>query len=108
MPGFFPFAPQEVLPSLWLYWSNDVPLKKTHPSASVSFALLELARRDDWLLIFDNAVDPRDILPYIPASGRGHILVTSRNPASARLGGLLEGDVFSHSEPTALLSAPLR
>src|SRR5260370_38290536 len=31
MPGFFPFAPQEVLPSLWLYWSNDVPLKKTHP-----------------------------------------------------------------------------
>src|SRR5260370_21793784 len=34
MPGFFPFAPQEVLPSLWLYWSNDVPLKKTHPYTS--------------------------------------------------------------------------
>src|SRR5260370_33148332 len=88
MPGFFPFAPQEVLPSLWLYWSNDVPLKKTHPSASVSFALLELARWDDWLLIFVNAVDPRDILPYIPSSGGGHTLAPSRNPAWTVLVGL--------------------
>src|SRR5260370_19594317 len=37
MPGFFPFAPQEVLPSLWLYWSNDVPLKKTHPTPGTAW-----------------------------------------------------------------------
>src|ERR1700733_7660838 len=35
----------------------------------------------DWLVIFDNADgDPRVVAKYMPASNRGNILVTSRNP----------------------------
>ncbi|MFI6918920.1 FxSxx-COOH system tetratricopeptide repeat protein [Nonomuraea spiralis] len=32
-----------------------------------------------WLLVFDQAVDPRDVLDLLPP-GPGHILITSRNP----------------------------
>jgi hypothetical protein len=32
-----------------------------------------------WLLIFDNADEPRDLKPYLPA--RAQVLITSRNPS---------------------------
>ena len=38
----------------------------------------ELRRRDDWLLIFDDAPNARAIQPYIPEAG-GHVLVTTRS-----------------------------
>ncbi|KAK4446133.1 hypothetical protein QBC34DRAFT_412015 [Podospora aff. communis PSN243] len=38
---------------------------------------------DPWLLVLDNANDPDMDLPkFIPASGNGHILITTRNPAA--------------------------
>jgi tetratricopeptide (TPR) repeat protein len=37
-----------------------------------------LARRNDWLLIFDNANNPEEIKDYIPQYG-GHTLITSRH-----------------------------
>lgn len=34
-----------------------------------------------WLLVFDNADDPKlSLAPYFPAGNRGDILITSRNP----------------------------
>jgi tetratricopeptide (TPR) repeat protein len=33
----------------------------------------------NWLIVFENANRPEDIMPYLP-SGAGHVLVTSRNP----------------------------
>jgi tetratricopeptide (TPR) repeat protein len=33
----------------------------------------------NWLVVFENANRPEDIMPYLP-SGAGHVLVTSRNP----------------------------
>jgi hypothetical protein len=81
----------------------DIAGDEDGQSTSVNLVLLELARRDDWLLIFDNAVNPQDILPYIPASGGGHILVTSRNPAWAGLGKPLEVDVFTSHEAVGVL-----
>jgi tetratricopeptide (TPR) repeat protein len=40
-----------------------------------------LARRAEWLLIFDNAERPDDIRDYLPQGSGGHVLVTSVNPA---------------------------
>ncbi len=37
-----------------------------------------LRRRRDWLLIFDNAEDPEQILPLLPDRLLGHVLITSR------------------------------
>ncbi|WP_214416111.1 FxSxx-COOH system tetratricopeptide repeat protein [Sphaerisporangium fuscum] len=50
-----------------------------------------------WLLIFDNADDPRELESYLP-SGSGHILITSRNPAWSRVADPLEVDVFTREE----------
>ncbi|MEV8328082.1 FxSxx-COOH system tetratricopeptide repeat protein [Kitasatospora sp. NPDC056731] len=50
-----------------------------------------------WLLIFDNADDPAEILPFLPG-GSGHILVTSRNPEWNRVAEALAVDVFTRRE----------
>src|SRR2546421_7704168 len=39
-----------------------------------------LEGNDGWLLIFDNAVKADDVRDYVPQSGDGHVLITSRNP----------------------------
>jgi len=37
-------------------------------------------RREEWLLVLDNADDPTlDLRPYLPACSHGNILITSRN-----------------------------
>jgi hypothetical protein len=73
---------------------------------SVSVALdrvrEELRRRSSWLLIFDNAPRPQDLLDYQPG-GTGHVLVTSRYPGWGGLGGRLEVDVLRRPETVALL-----
>ena len=39
----------------------------------------------DWLIVFDNADDLDILKPFWPPAGHGTILITSRNPASARI-----------------------
>jgi hypothetical protein len=46
----------------------------------VAGLLGELARRDRWLLVFDNADDHRALRELLP-EGPGQVLITSRNPA---------------------------
>jgi tetratricopeptide (TPR) repeat protein len=50
-----------------------------------------------WLLIFDNADDPDELAPFLPA-GPGHVLVTSANPVWSRTTEALEIDVFARAE----------
>ncbi|MFC4534287.1 FxSxx-COOH system tetratricopeptide repeat protein [Sphaerisporangium dianthi] len=39
-----------------------------------------LHRRKSWLLIFDNAEDPDELLPLLPERHTGHVLITTRRP----------------------------
>nr|WP_062335673.1 FxSxx-COOH system tetratricopeptide repeat protein [Herbidospora sakaeratensis] len=39
-----------------------------------------LRGRKNWLLIFDNAEDPKELLPLLPDKLTGHVLITSRRP----------------------------
>lgn len=53
-----------------------------------------------WLLIFDNVdtLQPDDLLPYLPKTGNGRCLLTSRNPNWSRLAQPIPLDVFSEEE----------
>jgi tetratricopeptide (TPR) repeat protein len=50
-----------------------------------------------WLLVFDNATDPKIVRNYLPG-GRGHILITSRNAEWRAVSTFIEVDVFSDEE----------
>ncbi len=45
----------------------------------------ELDRTPGWILVFDNADDPAQLEPFLPAARHGDIVITSRNPAWRRL-----------------------
>ena len=73
--------------------------------AEAAEAALEELRRDTtphWLLIFDNADDPKQLEPYLP-TGSGHVLITSRNQAWTHSAEPLEVDVFTRDESVAHL-----
>ncbi len=65
-------------------------------------AVLESLRRGRssarWLLIFDNAEDPKELEPFLPAAGGGHVLITSRTQTWSHLAEPLEIDVFHRQE----------
>lgn len=53
------------------------PGEPTGPALARLFGVLQ--QRDRWLVVFDNAENPRLLRQYLPA-GPGHVLITSRNP----------------------------
>jgi tetratricopeptide (TPR) repeat protein len=65
----------------------------------------ELGRRQRWLLVYDNAEQPRDLAPYRPPAGQGHVLVTSRNPAWGAMATPLLVEVLPRAEAIAFLRA---
>jgi tetratricopeptide (TPR) repeat protein len=79
-----------------------LPAHLAGPDA-VDLVLHALRDRQNWLLIFDNATGPSDLLPYRPSSAAGRVLVTSRTPHWGALGGRLEVDVLNPMESVYLL-----
>ena len=59
---------------------------------------------DRCLLVFDNATDPADLLPFLPAAGAGRVLVTSNELSVAELGAGVAVDVFNEAEALAFLA----
>ncbi len=71
-------------------------------ASAVSSLLGALRGRQRWLLIYDNAEDPRALTDYLPG-GRGHVLITSRNPNWRELATPVSVDVFDRQESISLL-----
>jgi Tetratricopeptide repeat len=73
--------------------------------AEAAEAALEELRTDTiphWLLIFDNADNPKQLESWLPM-GNGHVIITSRNQAWTNTADSLEVDVFSRGESVAHL-----
>ncbi|HEX2298278.1 MAG TPA: FxSxx-COOH system tetratricopeptide repeat protein [Pseudonocardiaceae bacterium] len=84
--------------------ARTLDLSKITDEVKVAVARLlgALRERDRWLLIFDNAEEPAALAEYLPG-GRGHVVITSRNPAWHELATPVEVDVFARDESIALL-----
>jgi tetratricopeptide (TPR) repeat protein len=80
------------------------------PSASgieqTTAGVLDALRRGEpysrWLLIFDNADQPQDLLPFIPTGG-GDVLITSRNHQWGSIVDTMALDVFKRGESIQFL-----
>ena len=64
-----------------------------------------LDSRGRWLVVFDNADDPDALAPFLPSTGDGEVIVTSRNPAWRRLGVPLAVPPFDRGESRRFLAA---
>ena len=85
--------------------ARKMSLKVSDNVAEAAEAALEELRRDTtphWLLIFDNADDPKQLEPYLP-TGSGHVIITSRYQGWAHSAEPLEVDVFTRDESVAHL-----
>ena len=67
-----------------------------------------LQQHEGWLLIFDNAEQPTNIQPFLPTSHRGHILITSRNPAWSDLATPRQVDILDRTDSIALIQKRTR
>ncbi|MEU0557419.1 FxSxx-COOH system tetratricopeptide repeat protein [Dactylosporangium sp. NPDC006015] len=70
----------------------------------VALVLQRLRVETGWLLIFDNAENRADLLPWLP-QGAGHVLITSRNPGWDQAARPVPLPEFTRAESTALLRA---
>jgi len=62
-----------------------------------------LSQNTGWLLIFDNAQDPKDLRDYLPPGRAGHVLVTSRYSAWRGVANPLTVQVWERTESIAFL-----
>jgi tetratricopeptide (TPR) repeat protein len=62
-----------------------------------------LAGEGGWLLVFDNAEEPADLIPLLPANDKGHVIITSRNPRWSEVAHRLKVDVLSKEAAHAFL-----
>ena len=61
-------------------------------------------RHDESLLVFDNANDPDELRPFLPAMGKTQVVVTTTRREFSELGEPVEVPVFSRPESVAYLS----
>jgi hypothetical protein len=64
--------------------------------------LADLRARGRWLLVFDNAEDPKDVVPWLPGGG-GHVLITSRERGWDEIAAPVDVDVLARPESMAIL-----
>jgi hypothetical protein len=87
------------------------PIRIMNAARAVLAALREGAFGGRWLLVFDNAGHVTDDLLGLIPRGRGHVLVTSRDPAWASadgVGAAVEAGGFSRAESIDFFGRRLR
>jgi tetratricopeptide (TPR) repeat protein len=80
----------------------DLTAATSPAGVGVARLLGELAGRGRWLVVFDNAEDPRALSRFLP-EGPGQVLVTSRNPAWRGIAEVVGVREFTRAESIALL-----
>jgi Tetratricopeptide repeat/NB-ARC domain len=72
-------------------------------TAAVRAAVLRKLREPGrWLLVFDNATRPDDLIGWLPG-GSGHVLITSRQRDWAEIAAPVEIDVLARAESVVIL-----
>jgi tetratricopeptide (TPR) repeat protein len=85
--------------------ARPLGLREADNQAALNARVREtLQQGDGWLLVFDNAEDRAVIRPYLPASGQGLVLITSRRSDWRGLARTLPLDVMSEPDALRLLS----
>jgi tetratricopeptide (TPR) repeat protein len=62
-----------------------------------------LETHNRWLLVFDNAQGPEGIESYLPHNGRGHVIITARNPNWGNLARSMVMSKFERPESIEFL-----
>ncbi len=72
-------------------------------NVTVQAVRAELAGRERWLLVFDNANEPVEVRDYLPQAGQGHVLITSRDPDWSEVAEPLAITTWQRDESVAFL-----
>ncbi|MGI8332665.1 FxSxx-COOH system tetratricopeptide repeat protein [Actinomadura scrupuli] len=79
----------------------DLPAANATGSTEAAEAVVDALRRGDpvarWLLIFDNAQKPEEVIHFVP-DGPGHVIITSRNSEWSGAARTLKVGVFGREE----------
>ncbi len=62
-----------------------------------------LEQNGNWLLVFDNAQNFKDLEDYLPRTGSGHVIITSRNQSWGGVAKMLPVDMFTPAESVEFL-----
>ena len=87
--------------------SIGLNLEEYDQSARISAVRTWCEKHDDWLLIFDNAIDPKDVEPFLPHGSNGHVVLTSRNTTWPPPFKVLDVSVLTSAEAVEFLSEHL-
>ncbi len=98
----------EQVPARYAELAARVDVAKPDAGAEINakYALEYLRAHDRWLIVLDNAEDPRQLRPWLP-EGSGHVLITARDPGWSKIVPGLGLGVFSRKESLAYLNRQL-
>ncbi len=94
----------ELIPDRLAELARALDLAAVTDGVEVAVARLAgaLRERTRWLLVFDNAEQPQDLLRFLPGAA-GHVVITSRNPDWSGVAIGLGVEVFTRQESVELL-----